>query len=66
MVDELCNTVDYKIFGGGVTKIDHVDELTTSSHIVIPNIESTKAAHTKSKELGLFNLFLPMYYVNAS
>ena len=66
MVDELYNPVNYAFSGGDVRKSDCVDKLTTNSHIVIPNIESTKAAHTKSKELGLFNLFLPMYYVNAS
>ena len=57
MVDELCNPVNYEFSGGDVTKGDYIDKLTTNSHIVIPNIESTKAACTKSKELGLFNLF---------
>ena len=57
MVDEICDPANYEFSSADVTSSDCINQLTSKSHIAIPNLEPTKAAHTKSKELGLFNLF---------
>ena len=50
--------INYEFSDGDVSKSDYIDCLTKNSQIIIPNLESTKAAYSKSNEVGLFNLFL--------
>ena len=57
IVDEMYNPANYEFSSGDVTSSDYIDYLTSKSHVTIPNLAPTKAAYTKSKELGLFNLF---------
>ena len=56
IVNKLHNPINYSFYDRDVIKCDHIDYLTTCSHITIPNLEQAKATCAKSKELGLFNL----------
>ena len=57
MVNEMYNPINYNFSDRDIIKCDYIDHITNYSYIAIPNLEYVKAAHTKSKELRLFNIF---------
>ena len=46
-IDKLCSSINYKFIDRDIGQTDHINCLTTNSHITIPNIKATKTVGAK-------------------